>query len=87
MNIFPQVAFTGSRYKLSGLVLPLLRPWMMEAMGIDVTQTSFSVESIDLKKIPTPILNEKFCDEMHAVGIELSHKPMDRLVTNTILVK
>lgn len=75
-----QVAFTGSRYKLSGLVLPLLRPWMVEAMGIDVNQNSFSVESVDLKTLPSPILNDAFCEDMHASNIELSQKPIDRLV-------
>ena len=74
------MVFTGSRYKLSGLTLPSLRKWMTENIGIELDQTSFSVKKIDTSKVPEPIVNENFKDDMFKASIEFSTDPVDRSV-------
>jgi len=80
INENDEVVFTGSRYKLSGLTLPSLRKWMTENIGIELDQTSFSVKKIDTSKVPEPIVNENFKDDMFKASIEFSTDPVDRLV-------
>nr|CAB3220651.1 alkyldihydroxyacetonephosphate synthase, peroxisomal-like [Phallusia mammillata] len=80
MNEKGVITFTGSKYKLSGMVMPQLRPWMTETIGIEVDETSESIKNIDLSKIPKPIVNEEFTNELSKTGMEISTDPMDRLV-------
>ena len=70
--------FTGSRYVLSGLKLPHLKPWMIEVMGIDLNEKSYSVPNIDTDKVPKPVLNNEFMEVIHNIGMELSIDPIDR---------
>uniref|UniRef100_H2Y724 Alkylglycerone-phosphate synthase n=1 Tax=Ciona savignyi TaxID=51511 RepID=H2Y724_CIOSA len=65
LNEKGSICFTGSRYKLSGMILPELRPWMESTMGIHIEQKSKAVSEIDPSKLPKPILNEGFMQEMH----------------------
>uniref|UniRef100_F6RKU1 Alkylglycerone-phosphate synthase n=1 Tax=Ciona intestinalis TaxID=7719 RepID=F6RKU1_CIOIN len=80
LNEKGSICFTGSRYKLSGLVMPELRPWMESTIGIHVKQRSEAVAEIDLSKMPKPILNEGFMKDVHQTGMEVSSDSMDRLV-------
>ncbi|XP_076806546.1 alkyldihydroxyacetonephosphate synthase, peroxisomal-like [Clavelina lepadiformis] len=73
------VTFTGSRYKLSGLVMPHLRPWM-EEMGLNIDEMAKSEPKINTENVPKPTLNEDFIDELNKIEMEISTDPVDRVM-------
>nr|XP_039248584.1 alkyldihydroxyacetonephosphate synthase, peroxisomal-like [Styela clava]XP_039248585.1 alkyldihydroxyacetonephosphate synthase, peroxisomal-like [Styela clava]XP_039248586.1 alkyldihydroxyacetonephosphate synthase, peroxisomal-like [Styela clava] len=75
-----QMEFTGSHYKLSGLVLPHFRSWMEKNMGIELAHVVPSVPNIDPSKVPQPTLNDTFLDEMEKLGVDYSNNPTDRVM-------
>ena len=58
--------------------MPLLKDWMMETIGIELEETSFSVDHIDVSKVPEPIINEEFQEDMQKEDIEFTVNPLDR---------
>lgn len=58
--------------------MPQLRPWMIDTMGIKIEEISEAAEKIDLDKIPKPIMNEDFMQELSKTNMEVSIDPMDR---------
>jgi len=70
--------FTGSRYKLSGAVLPHMRAWMEHVMGLRVNEMSHPVTEINLDSVPKANVNEEFVQQLREVGMEVSSDPTDR---------
>ena len=70
---------TGTRYKLSGHKLPLLKDWLMNMIGASEERLSLSQPEMSADKIPTAIINEAFMLRMKKTGIDLSEDPQDRL--------
>lgn len=75
-----QMQFTGSRYKLSGVILPHFRAWMEENMGIDINRTVPGKMNIDVESVPKSTINEAFLDVMENLSIDYSDNPLDRVM-------
>lgn len=73
------VEFSGSRYKLSGCVLPQLREWMTKTVGIDINHRSPAQTEMTSADVPAPIANEDFVEDLKKTGISFSDDPNDRL--------
>ncbi|XP_074653203.1 alkyldihydroxyacetonephosphate synthase, peroxisomal-like [Tubulanus polymorphus] len=73
------VEFTGSRYQLSGMVMPALRDWMAKAVGISLDHKSLSKPTLDVSKVPAALKNPEFLDEVRHHGISQSDDPHDRV--------
>uniref|UniRef100_A0A914DPH9 Alkylglycerone-phosphate synthase n=2 Tax=Acrobeloides nanus TaxID=290746 RepID=A0A914DPH9_9BILA len=73
------VTLTGNRYDMSGEILPLLRPWFEDNLGVDVNYKTPSQSPKEIK-IPSPIDNQGFIDYLRLHNISFSNAPKYRLM-------
>ncbi|KAH7731635.1 alkyldihydroxyacetonephosphate synthaseperoxisomal [Aphelenchoides avenae] len=79
LNEQGEVKMTGDRYEISEKVIPLIRPWFEQNLGVDI---SHKTPSKDLKDIVVPeaTVNKDFLDYLTSNGISFSDAPKYRLV-------
>ncbi|KJH41490.1 FAD linked oxidase protein [Dictyocaulus viviparus] len=73
------VVMTGDKYEMCGHVLPNLRPWFEENLGVDLQYTTPSKKLSDIE-IPPPIENDEIYDELKKADISFSNAPRFRLM-------
>ncbi len=76
------IEFSGSRYLLSGHVLPRLKDWMFNKLNASIDNYSPSVQEPNPDFIPEPILNNSFITDFQstfASTIQYSSDMNDRL--------
>eukprot|EP01135_Chromosphaera_perkinsii_P008723 Nk52_evm56s1444 gene=Nk52_evmTU56s1444 len=73
-----EVCLTGSRYSMSGMTMPTLRQWMVDACGLDLDDYSPAKEG--LPETPKPNLQPQFWEELRGVLKTVSLEPEDRIV-------
>lgn len=73
------VEFTGSRYPMSGTVLPYLMNWFTDELGGNNSTQSLA-QPLDLSKIPLPICCIQFKNEVKEWCKYISEDPEDRLM-------
>ncbi|XP_003384906.1 PREDICTED: alkyldihydroxyacetonephosphate synthase, peroxisomal-like [Amphimedon queenslandica] len=71
--------FTGPRYPLNGLVLPLVIPWMEQKLGFDRTQTAFSQPPPSPADLPPPMPCPSFIEAVRPHSVAISTDADDRL--------
>lgn len=69
----------SNRYKLSGHVMPGLKDFMTEAIGISLEHKTPAQPELTAADIPSPILNERFMADLKRSGVNFSDDPQDRL--------
>ncbi|TKR68564.1 hypothetical protein L596_024528 [Steinernema carpocapsae] len=79
LNKKGQVTLSGSRYDMSGQVLPLLRPWFEANLGVDMSFKTPSQPRSQMK-VPDAINNQAFIDYLKELDISFSNKSYHRLV-------
>ena len=72
--------FTGSRYKLSGVTMPHLQQFIKDVFDEDVRKAEVKPLNAPLDKIPEPIMNKNFMEELKATDISVSTDSQDRMM-------
>ena len=70
---------TGNRYKISGHQLPLLKDWFLKIIDASLDRKSLSQPEMPVSRIPTPIINQEFLNDLKNTQISYSDEPHDRL--------
>ncbi|XP_029413117.1 alkyldihydroxyacetonephosphate synthase, peroxisomal isoform X2 [Nannospalax galili] len=74
-----QVELTGKRYPLSGLVLPTLREWIQNTLGVSLEHKTTSKVSLNPSETPPSIVNEDFLHDLKETSISYSQEADDRV--------
>jgi alkyldihydroxyacetonephosphate synthase len=75
-----QAEFNGKRYEIGGQEMPLMRGWMEQKVGLDLSLTSFSQPHPSPDEIPPPLRCPEFVEEIHNSCLALSDEGADRLL-------
>lgn len=67
-----------NRYPLNGTSLPYFTEWVIKTFHVDISKTNPLPEIP--QKLPTPIRNTAFLEELRLTNISHSEEPLDRLV-------
>ena len=78
-NVLKAAVFILFRYKLSGKVMPLLKDWMCETVGISLDHKTPAQPELTAADIPTPVQNEEFISGVKRMGISYTDDPHDRV--------
>uniref|UniRef100_A0A8C3F7F2 Alkylglycerone-phosphate synthase n=1 Tax=Chrysemys picta bellii TaxID=8478 RepID=A0A8C3F7F2_CHRPI len=74
-----QAEFTGKRYRLSGMVLPVLKEWMEKTLGASLEHKITSRAFLNTSDVPPSIVNEEFLQDLRATKISYSQEAEDRV--------
>ncbi|XP_073162078.1 alkyldihydroxyacetonephosphate synthase, peroxisomal isoform X12 [Lepidochelys kempii] len=78
-----QAEFTGKRlcfrYRLSGMVLPVLKEWMEKTLGASLEHKITSRAFLNTSDVPPSIVNEEFLQDLRATTISYSREAEDRV--------
>ncbi|KAM7153237.1 alkyldihydroxyacetonephosphate synthase, peroxisomal isoform 5-T9 [Macrochelys suwanniensis] len=74
-----QAEFTGKRYRLSGMVLPVLKEWMEKSLGASLEHKITSRAFLNTSEVPPSIVNEEFLQDLRATKISYSQEAEDRV--------
>ncbi|XP_032624374.1 alkyldihydroxyacetonephosphate synthase, peroxisomal isoform X2 [Chelonoidis abingdonii] len=74
-----QAEFTGKRYRLSGMVLPVLKEWMEKTLGASLEHKITSRAFLNTSDVPPSIVSEEFLQDLRASKISYSQEAEDRV--------
>ncbi|XP_053124277.1 alkyldihydroxyacetonephosphate synthase, peroxisomal isoform X2 [Hemicordylus capensis] len=74
-----QAEFTGKRYRLSGMVLPLLKEWIERSLGGNLEHKVTPRASLNVSDVPPSTANEEFLQDLQAAKISYSQEAEARV--------
>ncbi|XP_071505794.1 alkyldihydroxyacetonephosphate synthase, peroxisomal-like [Diadema antillarum] len=73
-----RISFSGNRYHLKG-ALPFFNSWLETIQGVNLQSSCMPQPDIPAEKIPKPVINEGFVQDLKKTSISCTFDPHDRL--------
>ncbi|XP_042311245.1 alkyldihydroxyacetonephosphate synthase, peroxisomal isoform X2 [Sceloporus undulatus] len=74
-----QAEFTGKRYRIGGIVFPLLKEWLEKYVGGSLEHKITPRASLNISDVPPSVANEEFLQDLQTAKISYSQEAESRV--------